>query len=115
MGDKSKVVGVTYEGRQNVISEINEITDKLLLMREPDNKYDKNAIGVWVKKYDGTMHNLGYVDSSKTGLAAILSEHLDAGKEVIITDYHVIGDKAKGHSLGVLYEYEIIDTLKVAQ
>lgn len=43
----SKVAGVTFEGRQEVIERMhgNEVVQ---LRPEPQNKYDANAIAVWV-------------------------------------------------------------------
>ena len=47
----TKVVGVTYEGRQRLISRLNnneelEENTELVLKREPDNPYDANAVAV---------------------------------------------------------------------
>lgn len=43
----SKVVGVTAEGRQDVLEMMNG--DEVVQLRpEPQNKYDENAIAVWV-------------------------------------------------------------------
>jgi hypothetical protein len=42
-----KVAGVTFEGRQEIINLMvgNEVA---MLIPEPDNKYDPNAIAVWI-------------------------------------------------------------------
>ena len=42
---QTKVVGVTFEGRQEVVARM-QIGDKIWLEMEPDNPYDKNAIKV---------------------------------------------------------------------
>jgi hypothetical protein len=39
------VVGVTYEGRQDVLARLHR-GQRLILRREPNNPYDRNAIGV---------------------------------------------------------------------
>ena len=41
----TKVVGVTFEGRQEVVARLKE-GDRVWLDQEPDNPYDKNAITV---------------------------------------------------------------------
>ena len=43
----SKVAGVTFEGRQDIIDQMT-LTDLIQLRPEPQNKYDPNAIAVWV-------------------------------------------------------------------
>lgn len=43
---KTKVVGVTYEGRQSVIATMSE-SDKLDLLRNRNNEKDENAIAVF--------------------------------------------------------------------
>ena len=42
---QTKVVGVTFEGRQEVVARL-QMGDKVWLEMEPDNPYDKNAIMV---------------------------------------------------------------------
>ena len=43
----SKVAGVTFEGRQSVIAEMIG-NEQVMLKPEPENKFDPNAIAVWV-------------------------------------------------------------------
>jgi single-stranded-DNA-specific exonuclease len=45
-GFNTKVVGVTFEGRQDVVAGVREGA-ALELRRDPGNAYDANAIGVW--------------------------------------------------------------------
>ena len=42
---ETKVVGVSYEGRQGVIAQM-EKNEQVLLVREPDNPHDENAVSV---------------------------------------------------------------------
>ncbi len=112
MAEKTRVVGVTFEGRQGTIADINEMLDRLIAVREPENKYDSNAIAIHVKKFDGSTKSLGYINR---GLAAQLSPMLDAGKELLVTDYYVTGNKNKGNNLGVLFEYELLEPLRIAK
>ena len=56
----TKVVGVTFEGRQVPLSKITQ-NDKLFLQPEPDNKYDANAIQVIMNKTTLGCITLGYI------------------------------------------------------
>jgi len=83
------VAGVTFDGRQEVLAELYEIQEAqkagtttpsiaiipIDLVREPDNKYDANAIQVLAEGNDGYKH-VGYVSRD---LAARLAPLLDAG------------------------------------
>ena len=47
----SKLVGVSFEGRQDVIADIKQLVDDgndidLRFRREPDNEYDKDAVAI---------------------------------------------------------------------
>jgi single-stranded-DNA-specific exonuclease len=67
----TKVVGVTFEGRQDVVAGM-QPGDALELRRDPENVYDANAIGVW----RGALQ-LGFL---KREIARRLAEHFDAGE-----------------------------------
>ncbi len=66
---ETRVVGVTYEGRQKTIADMEE-NEKILLVREPDNPFDCNAIAV--KRVNGRC--IGYLPREK---AAGLADKLD--------------------------------------
>lgn len=66
MGFNTKVVGVTVDGRQELIGSM-DISDKIYLKREKDNQYDNNAIAVYVIK-DKNKH-LENEYSERTGLS----------------------------------------------
>ncbi len=72
----AKVAGVTYEGRQSVIA-FCHAGDDVTLRREPENRYDRNAIAV-----DSKFGQIGYVPKA---LAAHLAPKLDSG-EVATTE-----------------------------
>jgi single-stranded-DNA-specific exonuclease len=76
----TKIVGVTFDGRQDVVSTVSAGTT-LDLIREPENPYDKNAI--IVKDKDG--HDLGFLNAR---LAKQLAPYMDKGVdfEVEVTD-----------------------------
>ena len=105
---KTKVVGVTFDGRQHNISKVNPIVDKLIALREPDNPYDKNAIHIFVEKARGGRETIGYINR---GLAAELAPEMDQGKQLIIHDYSITGSQEPGISMGVIIEYDLHPSL----
>lgn len=68
----TKVVGVTFENRQEIIGNLNE-GDAILLVREPENIYDSRAIGVYVNKI-----KIGFLNKQ---LAKNLAPTIDGGLE----------------------------------
>ena len=74
---KFKVVGVTFKNddtgvsRQQIISQLNK-ESAVFLVREPNNKYDKNAVKV--------MTLLGQVGYVAKDYAEILAEMMDSGR-----------------------------------
>ena len=102
--DRTKVVGVTYENRQEVIKDINEMVDTLVAEREPENPFDPNAIAIYVLKHNGQKKSIGYINR---GLAQNLSPRIDAGEELIIYDYFLTGSNQSGMNMGVIFEYNL--------
>lgn len=93
----TKVVGVTFDGRQNVIRRL-RIGEMLELEREPDNPHDPNAVKV-IRK---TGEQIGYLNRE---LAKDVSWFFDVSifprpAKVV----KIIGDLSKGQSLGVIIE-----------
>lgn len=70
-GFNTKVVGVSFEGRQDVVAGV-EPGAALELRREPDNPHDANAIGVWL----GALQ-LGFI---RRPIAARIAPNVDAGE-----------------------------------
>lgn len=74
----TKVAGVTFENRQSTIrrlyrfGELDEGTE-LILKREPDNPFDRNAVAVLTQEGE----SLGYLSKD---LAEQLSGNMDRGK-----------------------------------
>jgi hypothetical protein len=73
----TKVAGVTFEGRQRIIARCSD-GERLKLVREPDNRYDKGAIKVM--RLNG--QQLGYIpqDVSRSGGGG-LADQMDRGTE----------------------------------
>lgn len=84
----TKLVGVTFDNRQKIIAEIKE-KDQVELIREVQNKYDHNAIGVY---WQG--QSVGYLNSR---LAAALTNCLDK-KEI----YEAYVSKITGQTINSL-------------
>lgn len=73
---KTKVVGVTMENRQELIARHVQEGTEMLLVREPTNQYDKNAIKVIVK--DNNIQ-IGYLSRE---VAEKFAPMLDKGRKV---------------------------------
>lgn len=76
IGIIAKVVGVTFQNddykvnRQDVISRLSG-KEKIYLKREPNNKFDKNAVAVMLKRGEKFKDfKLGYVRAELAGLMA---------------------------------------------
>lgn len=108
----TKVVGVSFEGRQYILQAIERFNDQekeeieVTLRREPDNEYDRNAIAVDVTYIDPTFmskvtRQLGYI---KRDLAVDLAPRMDAGEEFMIYKFDSTGDysKTRGINLSVI-------------
>jgi hypothetical protein len=72
-----------YDGmRKDVIRSL-RVDDEVILKREPENKYDENAIEV----YTPAGHKLGYLPrSDNTVIAAIADQDIDIGAELSLVD-----------------------------
>lgn len=91
---KTKVVGVTYEGRQSVIANMSEF-DELELIRNRNNGRDKNAIAVFYED-----DQIGFLCRE---LAEKLAPLMDEGKEFSCEVSEITGGK-NGLSYGVNIE-----------
>jgi len=96
----TKVVGVSFEGRQEVVARLQR-GDRIWLDREPDNPYDCNAISVCRENGE----QIGYLNRQ---LAASLNPLFKAysfpvkGRVVNIT-----GSSWNGYSLGVIIAFKL--------
>ena len=96
----SKLVGVTFEGRQEVIKVLNG-SEMLRVRREADNKFDDNAVAVDVQ-FGEDWAPIGYIakDKNKDIAAA-----LDAGNEVFIGIASLTGGGEKSYGVNTEIEY----------
>lgn len=67
-----KVAGVSFDSRQQIIEELNG-GEAVLLQPEPTNRYDPNAIAVWVD-FDGEPAQVGYLPREFAAFVAPLLE-----------------------------------------
>lgn len=96
----TKVVGVTFEGRQSIITHLTK-GEQILLVREPSNPFDNNAIKVCCK--NGSC--FGYI---KKDLAARIASLFDSrGGSVFGTVVSVKEGNDPNQSLGVIIRFLI--------
>lgn len=118
----SKLVGVSFEGRQDVIADIKQLVDDgndidLRFRREPDNEYDKDAVAIDALIPGGAVGfddntnvdvseewvQVGYIARDKNSeLAGVL----DAGKKAGIKLSDITGGDGKSYGVNVYIEYE---------
>ncbi len=89
-GFNTKVVGVTFEGRQDLVAGL-EPGSELALVRDPENPYDRNAVRVQL----GALH-IGFI---KAPIAARIAPNIDAGERYRAEVRHVTGGGTR--SVGV--------------
>lgn len=92
MGFYTKVVGVTYENRQSYIKDM-KIGDDILLVRDYNNPYDKNAISVINSKG----YQIGFLSKE---LASQLSTSIENGTRYKAKVSNITGREHQGN-LGV--------------
>ena len=96
----TRVAGVTFDGRQAVISRMS-IGEKILLKREPNNPYDHNAIRV--ERSNG--QQIGYLNRH---LASTLATIFEAHCQPVPAYVHCLtGSLRPGYSLGVLIIFNV--------
>lgn len=98
----SKIAGVSFEGRQDIIGGLHAGT-ALDLVRQPDNLHDANAIAV---RY-GALH-LGYV---RKGIAAHLAPAIDAGARYRARVASLTGGGEKHRGVNIVVERDAIATI----
>lgn len=94
MGFYLKVAGVTFDNRQQVIAKLKQ-NQNLMLVREPNNKYDKLAVAV---KTDAG-EPVGYIPAANNGSIAYRMDH--GGK------YKVTVSTITGGGIGMNYGVNI--------
>lgn len=103
----SKLVGVTFEGRQELIEQLSG-DEELRFRREPDNEYDKNAVAVDVCLIGDHWKPVGYIAKDKnTELAKVLDDEKHAN--IKLKDITGGDDKAYGVNVEIEYEKQTVE------
>ena len=97
----SKLVGVTFEGRQAVISTLKG-GERLRARREPENEYDKNAVAVDVYVNKEWLP-IGYIAKDKN---QEIAKSMDAGEKVKIVLSNITGGDGKSFGINIELEYK---------
>jgi len=105
----SKLVGVTFEGRQDVIKVLSG-SEPLRVRREADNEYDPKAVAVDVM-FGETWTPIGYIAKDKN---TDISNALDAGETVYIANGGVTGGGEKSCGVNIKLEYMKVKAPAVA-
>lgn len=97
----SKLVGVTFEGRQAVISTLKG-NEPLRVRREADNEYDPNAVAVDVKVGEELLP-IGYIAKDKN---LEIAKSMDAGIPVEIKLASLTGGNGKSFGVNIELQYQ---------
>ena len=97
----SKLVGVTFEGRQAVISQLKG-GEQLRCRREPDNEYDPRAVAVDVLLNEEWLP-VGYIAKDKN---QEIANSMDGGEEIKITLSNITGGDGKSFGINIELDYK---------
>ena len=97
---ETKVAGVTFEGRQRVVASL-QVGEPVVLTREPENRYDANAIRV--ERVDGAQ--IGYIPREIAGRIAPFMD--EDGEPLHGTVSYLTGSSCYGYSLGVVIRFQL--------
>ena len=91
-GFNTKIVGVTFEGRQDVIAGLQPGAE-LELVRQPENAFDANAVAVHFGRLQ-----LGFV---KKAIAARIAPNMDAGERYRAEIKHITGGGTRSAGVNI--------------
>lgn len=104
----SKVYGTTFNGRQAVLKRLAKYPDRSIILsfeREPDNKFDSNAIKIIAQVKSKGSAAIGYVNKN---IAANIAPMIDAGFIPVILFAGITGKVDSGY-LGCNFKYYLIE------
>lgn len=98
------VAGTTHEGRAETIREYVAEEQRVFLVREPQNRYDSKAIGIWAGSgdrppsseqttYTLQTYDIGYVPRD---VAAVMAPLLDAGYKQLAICTKILRNSSRG-------------------
>lgn len=91
---KVKLAGVTYENRQSLIARMST-DEELYLQRDWNNRYDRNAIGIFNRRNQ----SIGWVPKD---VAADLAQTMDSGTEFSVKIVKKLGGNGYNYGLEVI-------------
>ena len=99
---KTNVAGVTYGNRQSVLDALSKQKGVYFqLVREPDNKYDKNAVKVLAVNRDRQEFEVGYLPKDKN---EAIAKALNAKKMAFVKRYGHTGSVGRNMNRGLVLE-----------
>ncbi len=99
---KTKIVGITFNGRQETIEMIEKNNIKELeLVRDKDNEFDKNAIMVIANFKNNWRRQVGYL---KKELAEQLAEPIDKGIKYACKIIEITGKEKENRGVNIEIE-----------
>jgi hypothetical protein len=108
----TKVAGVSFEGRQDVIAKLHG-DEPCRIVPEPSNPYDKNALAIHVAVAPGEIRHVGFIPRD---LSAQIAPFLE-GEQVMCTLLEITGgfetQNGERAALGLRIRIEIPDDLPV--
>lgn len=103
----SKVSGTTFHNRQKALAKLARYNPQLVsaeLIREVDNQYDNNAVGVHLAANGSNSYQIGYLPK---GIAEYIGKLIDNGIKLTATFISVTGGYADAFNYGALVEIQI--------
>jgi len=101
----SKVAGVTFKNaddssRQDYIRAYCKAGMTIILKREPNNPYDNNAVGIWIKRRTiiNSEVQIGYLNAE---VAEEIADYIDKGGTVVGKIVEVTGGTREKPTFGV--------------
>ena len=87
------MVGMKHRGTEALVASLPQ-GEPLTLIREPDNKFDPNAVQVWAQTADGPVH-IGYVRASQVRPLAMAMDALapPLGKLILLAKLAIDGGR----------------------
>jgi single-stranded-DNA-specific exonuclease len=96
-GFNTKIVGVTFEGRQDLVAGL-QVGTALDLVRDPANAYDPNAVGVWL----GALQ-IGFI---KKEIAIHIAPNMDLGERYRAVVRNVTGGGTRSAGVNIFVSRE---------
>ena len=102
---RTKVAGTTFrlDAVERAYEDFTMGGHELILVREPDNPYDRFAVGVW---HRGTDSQIGYIGRH---LAPEIAEHMDSGKAATAFIIEFTGGTREKPAVGINIEIFLRD------